>query len=342
MRKLFFCLLFLLTACASQTQVNGRVTDTDFNAEDAARTRISLGLTYLKNGNYTQAKFNLDKALEYAPGMADAHYSLAYYYQLVEENKHAEDAYKQAMRLDKNNPDIVNSYGAFLCQQGRYNDAKQYFQQALDNQAYIRSAETYENMALCAQNQHHLDDARQYLQAALNHQPSRGKSLLLLTEVLVQQQNWAEAKASLTKLERLGRVSPEMLLLGYKIEAGQGNLQSAQGYGNMLKELYPQHSATTQYQQLVSTPVAPQRPASKPVLAEPEPEPKVVTKDVEVSEDVDAAEDAQPQYHIVAEGENLYRISLKYNIKMKTLMEWNQMQDPSSIYVGMKLLVAQP
>ncbi|GGO67005.1 type IV pilus biogenesis/stability protein PilW [Bowmanella pacifica] len=334
MRKLCFCLLFLLSACASQTQIDGRGPGAEFNAEDAARTRISLGLTYLKNGNFTQAKFNLDKALEYAPSMADAHYSLAYYYQQVEENKHAEEAYRQAMRLDKNNPDIVNSYGAFLCQQGRYNDAKQYFQQALDNQAYIRSAETYENMALCAQNQHHLDDARQYLQAALNHQPSRGKSLLLLTDVLVQQQNWPDAKANLSKLERLGRVSPDMLLLGYKIESGQGNLQSAQGYGNMLKELYPQHPVTAQYLQLASVSKQPVPAVEPPAVTPPAPKPRV--------EDIEVSEDTSPQYHVVAEGENLYRISLKYNIKMKTLMEWNQMQDPSSIYVGMKLRVAQP
>ncbi|WP_102795807.1 type IV pilus biogenesis/stability protein PilW [Bowmanella denitrificans] len=336
MRKLLFCIIFFISACASQSQIDGAGPAADFNAQDAARTRISLGLTYLKNGNYSQAKYNLDKALEYAPNMADAHYGLAYYYQLVEENRHAEDAYRQAMKLDNSNPDIVNSYGAFLCQLGRYDDAKKYFQQALDNQAYIRSAETYENMALCAQSQNQLDDAIGYLQGALNHQPSRTKSLMLLTEVLVQQSNWAEAKAALAKLERLGRVSPQMLLLGYRIEAGQGNLQSAKGYGNMLSELYPQHQATQHYLELAASQQAEQKELVRPK-----------TSDWQVQEPASAepAEDdnrSEPEYHVVAEGENLYRISLKYNIKMKTLMEWNQLQDPSSIYVGKKLRIAPP
>ena len=88
MRLCIIALVILLSGCVSQPQP-GKYASDDFDQEEAAKTRISLGLTYLKNGNYTQAKANLDKALEFAPRLADTHYSLAYYYQLVGEVQRA-------------------------------------------------------------------------------------------------------------------------------------------------------------------------------------------------------------------------------------------------------------
>ena len=44
-----------------------------------------------------------------------------------------------------------------------------------------------------------------------------------------------------------------------------------------------------------------------------------------------------PQFHIVKQGENLYRISLMHNIKVATLQTWNNLEDPGAIFAGMKL-----
>jgi len=161
--------IVLLCGCVSSTDAN-RVGD-DFNREEAAKTRMSLGLTYLKNNNYTQAKKNLDKALEFYPHSGDVHYALAYYYQLVGDNERAESAYKTAISLSPNSGDIMNSYGAFQCQNGRYAEAKRYFLKAIDSKQYANAAETYENLALCAQSQGNLDDAIAYLEDAVKHQP---------------------------------------------------------------------------------------------------------------------------------------------------------------------------
>merc|ERR1712137_439078 len=74
---------------------------------------MSLGLTYLQNNNYTQAKRNLDKAIAFDPRSADVQYAMAYYYQLVGENQRAESYYESALDLEPNNGDIANSFGAF-------------------------------------------------------------------------------------------------------------------------------------------------------------------------------------------------------------------------------------
>lgn len=46
------------------------------------------------------------------------------------------------------------------------------------------------------------------------------------------------------------------------------------------------------------------------------------------------------QTHVVARGENLYRIGLRYNVSVRTLQEWNRISNPNRIYVGQKLCVS--
>lgn len=328
MQKLVLIAICLfISACASQS---GQERANNFDAAEAAKTRISLGLTYLKNGNFSQAKRNLDKALEFAPKMADAHYSLAYYFQRVEEFEQAEKSYRQAMQLDRNNPDILNSYGAFLCQLGRYDQAKGYFMQAVNSQSYNRVAETYENMALCSRSQGQKSDAVEYLERALNHQPGRSQSLLLLAETLIEDNQWQKAKEALSRYERQGRVTPRTLYMAYQAESGLQNLQAARGYVNMLMQLYPEHQLTARAQ----AGLVPQNndESAAPVAR--------VTAKTEVESETDSM--AGAQYHEVQPGENLYRISLKYNIRMSKLIEWNELADAQDIRIGRKLRVSQP
>jgi type IV pilus assembly protein PilF len=47
-------------------------------------------------------------------------------------------------------------------------------------------------------------------------------------------------------------------------------------------------------------------------------------------------------FHEVKAGENLYRISLQYNIKMERLIEWNGLNNASDIYAGKKLRLVSP
>lgn len=53
-------------------------------------------------------------------------------------------------------------------------------------------------------------------------------------------------------------------------------------------------------------------------------------------------ETSEDEFHVVQAEENLYRISLKYNVKMSALLEWNNLTDSSSIRVGSKLRVRDP
>jgi type IV pilus assembly protein PilF len=377
---------------------------------------------------------------------------MAYYYQAVDEVSAAEKSYQTAMDLAPNNPDIANSYGAFMCGQGKYAQAKSYFLKAVNSNNYISSAETYENLALCSQSQGYQSEATEYLRSAVNHQPGRSRSLFLLTQSLVKEQRWLEARDVLKKYEKVAQISADSLLLSSQIESALGNIASAQSYGAMLLKIYPDSAASDTYRtwlvQKASVPQPVARKSSKQVVTPPSPpeKPTVVTannsvvttnnevvtpdndagkakvepvaesentqtaiddskaditapssdpvsepSDTLLSDDEASAqsqppvdsdttlageaitEDAGPKesdsaqqvanpiveeaekpatnessasnevaYHIVQKGENLYRISLRYNIRMQRLIEWNKLSDAADIYAGKKLRITSP
>ena len=381
--SLRICLLgaaLAASGCVSNNQAGSY--GNNFDREEAAKTRMSLGLTYLQNNNYSQAKKNLDKALAFDPRSADVQYAMAYYYQLVGDNQRAEEFYEAAIDLAPNNGDIANSFGAFKCQNGQYEDAKAYFFDAINNRLYANAAQTYENLALCAQSQGNLEEATNYFKEALKHQPARAKSLYLLTQLYTVSEQWDLAKQTLKQYEKVARVSPDSLWLAYEIAKGQGDLETAKGYGEMMQSLFPDNPLTARFEK--ERAASPNRivkvvktsdnaaPSNTPAMDKSVPEVKSAqpkasdtgigrtvrqaSTNIEKTASVNAQASktsiakAQsnelsaetPKIHVVKPGENLYRISLLHNIKMATLQEWNNLENTGAIIAGQSLWLVPP
>ena len=379
----FLSAIIFTSGCVSNSQSG--LYGGNFDHEEAAKTRMSLGLTYLQNNNYTQAKKNLDKALEFNPRSADVQFAMAYYYQLVGDNLRAEEYYETAIDLAPNNGDIANSYGAFKCQNGEYEKAKAYFFDAINNRLYANAAQTYENLALCAQSQGKLDEAIGYFQDALKHQPARGKSLFLLSELYTVSEQWELAESTLRKYERVAKVTPDSLWLAYEIAKGKGDLEAAKGYGEMMMSLFPESELTKRYlvqresmqNRVVKTVKSTQPNDSETEISENQTNTdglaQTSSNDKENEKSVAQDNDAQRQsqsnnsdnaptatantpekvqntelsvqsdkFHVVKEGENLYRISLLHNIKMATLQEWNNLENTGAIIAGQTLWLVPP
>ena len=379
----FLSAIIFTSGCVSNSQSG--LYGGNFDHEEAAKTRMSLGLTYLQNNNYTQAKKNLDKALEFNPRSADVQFAMAYYYQLVGDNLRAEEYYETAIDLAPNNGDIANSYGAFKCQNGEYEKVKAYFFDAINNRLYANAAQTYENLALCAQSQGKLDEAIGYFQDALKHQPARGKSLFLLSELYTVSEQWELAESTLRKYERVAKVTPDSLWLAYEIAKGKGDLETAKGYGEMMMSLFPESELTKRYlvqresmqNRVVKTVKSTQPNDSETEISENQTNTdglaQTSSNDKENEKSVAQDNDAQRQsqsnntdnaptatantpekaqntelsvqsdkFHVVKEGENLYRISLLHNIKMATLQEWNNLENTGAIIAGQTLWLVPP
>jgi type IV pilus assembly protein PilF len=456
-----------LTGCVSEQSYVGSdkpVSDRSFDNIEAARTRISLGLNYLRRGDTSQAKYNLERARSFAPNSAEVHSALAYYYQSVGEEKQAEEYFRLAIQKDANYADAYNNYGAFLCQLHRYDEAEQLLLKAISRPGYIRVAESYENLALCQLQQNNFSKAKSYLESSVSHNTTRITSLTMQAGLSYAMGDNRAAKNQLDRISRLGRVSARTVLLSYLIAEKNGDRDTMQSAEQLLLTLYTDTPETrlllqgrlidSEFEQLrerykdslmanivlpddnarqqvpaqpVDNPrlrivkrktaeadtqivaVAAQKtvkkatlvpsaavPAPAPAPAQPlnnstsaiagsltqnsaalttaapaqavasetAPEP-AITPTTAVAEVNQAAQSEQPApvvqetataasvsgsetsatsgvpFHIVKEAESLYAISVQHNIRLPSLMQWNQLTPASVIKAGQKIWLAE-
>ncbi|WP_105167507.1 type IV pilus biogenesis/stability protein PilW [Pseudoalteromonas sp. T1lg23B] len=245
MRSCFILLtvLSLLTGCVTETSSvtrNKPNVRSEANNQEAAKTRITLALQYLRAGNNSQAKYNLEKALQLAPELPQGHYSLAYYYEQVGEDERAGKAYRKALDIDPNNPNTLNNYGTFLCRIGEYQAAQEQFFKAIDVPSYLRVSRSYENLALCAIKQDNFIKAEDYFNSAIDHDGRSQSALIGLAALFYAKSDLHQAMAVVQNYADKGFISPRSLLLQHLLNTSMGHLQKAQEVADLLVQTYPE------------------------------------------------------------------------------------------------------
>lgn len=173
LRFLFiFFSVIALQACHTFSDNFNDPSTTKKKLDEAAGYNIQLGLEYLKQGNIPRAKRKLLMAMKQAPNSADAFAAMAYFMEKTGEPEKANAYYQKAIAAAPGRGNQQNNYGAFLCRQGRYLQAEQYFLNAVNDVQYEHTARAYENAGLCAKAIPNLVKARQFFKKALRHDPS--------------------------------------------------------------------------------------------------------------------------------------------------------------------------
>ncbi|MBY5948217.1 type IV pilus biogenesis/stability protein PilW [Photobacterium rosenbergii] len=233
------CLLLcsLLAGCVTVDESGN--TPQSINKEEAAEARVTLGLGYLEQGQWQRARDNFELALQYAPRYYRAQNAMAYYYQRVDEPESAETIYRQALKYSPKNGDVRNNYGVFLCSQGRYDEAIDQFESAIKQPYYYLTSASYENAALCSLEQGNQPQARGYFDKALAYDPYRAKSMLQLSKLDIEAQNFKEARVRLFKFNKRYGYKADSLWLLIQLEQQAGYDSQADKYAGILKAQYP-------------------------------------------------------------------------------------------------------
>jgi len=255
MAKYIFPTLFtavsmsLLSGCVTQSFENNEpIVKTQANRDEMAATRISLGLGYLKMGDMSQAKLNLEKAKKFSPNLVQVHTAFAHYYETVGESKLAIDSFEQALLIKADSADTLNNYGVFLCRQDQVAAAEVQFLKAIAVPSYLLVAQSYENLASCYLQDNDFDKAEMYLNKAIFHSPNRTTTLLQMVRLQYAMAEYKEGKRFLQKFERnTQRFSADSLALSYKLYRKLGKRRTASNYANMLVKMYPQSWEGKQY-----------------------------------------------------------------------------------------------
>ncbi|MGF6690790.1 type IV pilus assembly protein PilF [Metapseudomonas resinovorans] len=236
----------LLAACVSTGQVDPMKTD---KGRDAARDAyIDLGIGYLKQGATERAKVPLKKALEMAPSNADANAALALVFQTEMEPELADQHYRKALS-SRSDSRILNNYGTFLFEQGRYKDAYERFQQATEDNLYPERSRVFENLGLTAMKMNNPALAKQHFDKALRLNRQQPMALLEMAQLSFSEKQYVPARDYYQRYSQIAPQTASSLLLGSRLATIFEDRDQAASLGLQLKRLYP---GTPEYQQYLS------------------------------------------------------------------------------------------
>ncbi|MGL1957367.1 MAG: type IV pilus biogenesis/stability protein PilW [Colwellia sp.] len=247
---IIIALALLLPACVTQEfeSDDTPVVKNQSNRDEMAITRISLGLGYLKMGNMSQAKFNLDKAKKFSPKMVQVYTAFAHYYATVGEHELTITAYEKALSIQSDNADTLNNYGVYLCRQNQVPAAEKQFLKAIAVPSYTLVAQSYDNLASCYLQIDDFEKSELYLNKAILHSPSAASILFKMVRLQYAKSDYKEARIFLQRFEKsTRRFTPQSLALAYKVYFKLGQRRTARNYGAMLVKMYPQSWEANQY-----------------------------------------------------------------------------------------------
>ncbi len=223
----------LLTACAANPFSESQ--EQEGLKARAARINVELASEYIRQGQYEVALDKLKKALYDDPELASARHVIAFLYERLGEVDLARRHYREAIALDPLDPNIRNTYGAFLCNQGENDAASREFDAALKNPLYKTPEVAYTNAAVCVLGAGREVEAEAHLKHALQANPRYPDALYQQSAVSLRRGEALRARAYLQRYEEITAPSAASLALGVRIERALGNTAEARRYADALK-----------------------------------------------------------------------------------------------------------
>lgn len=231
-------MILILAGCAGGSGLDPR---------RAAEANTDLGIDYLRNGHDMQAIEKLEKALEYDPMQVDAHWAIAVAYQRIGEPGAADRHYQRALDL-KERPEILNSYGVFLCQREQIQEGLEYLERAANDSRYPGQADALANAGLCLDRAGQAARAEEYFRRALERDERHRPTLAALARRNLERGDNLRARGFLQRLEATESAQAplldEWLLLGARIELALDDRETAAAYLQRYNERNPQDPRT--------------------------------------------------------------------------------------------------
>ena len=208
-------------------------------ARDAAAYNVQLGIAYLHQGDVALAKDKLDRALAEDPGSADVHSARAMLFERMHNPATADAEFRTSLRLAPHDPQVVNNYAVYLCQNGRTEEGVRRFEEAAHNALYRTPEAAYTNAGVCLRAAKRDEEARADFGRALRIRPNFAEAVYQLTELQFQHGELAPARAGIDAFIGSYEATADLLLLGVRVARAQGDRVGAQRYARRLQLDFP-------------------------------------------------------------------------------------------------------
>lgn len=207
---------------------------------DAARYNVQLGMSYLQRGDLEGAREKLERAVQQDASLPAAHAALGILYERAGSLDRAGEHLRRATRLAPEDPNMLNSYGGFLCRQGERLEGIRFFELAASN-AYYRTPEAaLTNAGVCARGIPDAALAEDFFRRALDRNRGNTEALLQLADLSIETDRVLQARAFLQRYEAVAEHSAFSLALGMRIETAAGDGRAAADYAKRLRREFPE------------------------------------------------------------------------------------------------------
>ena len=245
--SLLLLITALLTGCVTTGDVNPMRTDK--GRKEALDAYVQLGIAYIQQGDTQRAKVPLKNALDLDSSNADANAALALAFQLEMEPKLADQHFRKALSQRSNDPRLLNNYGGFLFEQGRYKEAHEIYLKAAEDNLYPERSRVFENLGLTSLQLGQREQAKEYFQRSLRLSSRQPRALLEMALLSYEDRAYVPARSYYDAYSELAPQNARSLLLGARLAEVFEDRDKAASLGLQLKRLYP---ASQEYQQYLS------------------------------------------------------------------------------------------
>jgi type IV pilus assembly protein PilF len=207
--------------------------------QQAASLELQLGVAYMQTGNLQVAEQKLVKAEQENAHDPQIHSALALLYVKIGNDAKANAEYKESLRLAPGDPDVLNSYGVYLCGKGRTDEGVKYFTQAAQNPLYRTPWAAYTNAGLCLHDAKRIPESEQFFLRAVSFKPNFEQAVVQLGLVEIEQQHPADAARLVREYLAIGAASADVLMVGWRAAQLQGDQEASTRYAKRLQNEFP-------------------------------------------------------------------------------------------------------
>ncbi len=194
---------------------------------------------YLGGKSYLLAEQEIRKSLDTVPNHPHYFELLALIYQAQGRLKHADEAYRAALRHQDVPPSVLVNYSSLLLLQDRYDDAIATAQRALQHDNYDKPALAHTNIGLAYLKKAALSRAVEHLQTALDYQPTLPEAHHNLGLVYARSGDYHDAILSFREAVRTRPSYPEAYVSLARLLLEEGRHQEARDAFKQVIDLAP-------------------------------------------------------------------------------------------------------
>jgi type IV pilus assembly protein PilF len=221
---------------------------TDIDQTDADRrasVRIELAAGYFSRGQYNTALDEVKQALALKPGMREAINLRGLIYGAMGERSLSEESFKSALSLYPNDPDTLHNYGWMLCQERRFAESFQQFDQALAQASYRAPSRTLLSKGVCEARAGQYGAAEKTLLRAFEYDPANPALSYNLADVLYRNGQYDRALFYIKRVNgQPEQANAQSLWLALRIQRRLGDSVAVSDLSRQLRSNYGQTPET--------------------------------------------------------------------------------------------------